>query len=104
MLLPDKAVADLDPSWFLEEENIRIQDEIVVDLILKSCGETFDTLIPFQQTIYLDEIPIRTLSLDGLLKTKQTVREKDTLDRRVIEDTLAQLQRPVIPPKKKKWC
>ena len=63
----------------------------------------FDTLIPFQQTIYLDEIPIRTLSLDGLLKTKQTVREKDSLDRRVREDTLAQLQRPVSPSKKKKW-
>lgn len=39
-----------------------------------------------------DCVCIRTLDLEGLLMTKQSVRDKDKLDRLVIERTLAEFR------------
>jgi hypothetical protein len=36
---------------------------------------------------------VRTLDLRGLLKTKQSARDKDRLDRQVLERALEELQR-----------
>jgi len=36
----------------------------------------------------LDGLPIRTVNLEGLLRTKQTMREKDVADRIVLERAL----------------
>ena len=43
---------------------------------------TFDDLLN-------DGTPIRTVDLDGLLKTKRTVREKDKIDRLALERAIA---------------
>lgn len=42
-------------------------------------------------TIDLDGISVRTVNLQGLLLTKQTVRDKDIADRIVLERALAVL-------------
>jgi predicted nucleotidyltransferase len=88
MALPDQAVEELDPSWFEEGENIRVADVFVVDIMLNACGETFETLKQYAETIDLDGFPVRTVSLEGLLLTKQTVRDKDVADRAVLERAL----------------
>lgn len=88
MVLPDQAAKDLDPSWFEEGENIRVADAFVVDLMLNACGETYDTLSRYAETVELDGLPIRTVNLEGLLRTKQTLRDKDVADRVVLERAL----------------
>ena len=88
MVLPDKAAEHLRPDWFVEGEAIRVADAFVVDLLFKACGETYDTLLPHAVTIDLDGVPIRTLDIEGLLKTKQSSRAKDTLDRLILERAL----------------
>jgi hypothetical protein len=45
-------------------------------------------LRPYAETIEFEGIPVRTINLEGLLLTKQTLREKDVPDRIVIERTL----------------
>ena len=85
MILADNVAKDLDAAWFMEDETIRVADEIVVDLMFNACGETYESLLPHAAMIDLDGIPIRTLDLEGLLKTKQSGREKDRLDRLAIE-------------------
>jgi hypothetical protein len=35
--------------------------------------------------IVVDGVPIRVLNIDGLLRTKTSVREKDILDRRMLQ-------------------
>ena len=85
MILPDRAAKDMKPEWFEEGENIRIADAFVVDILFKTCGETFETLKPYAQTIDLDGIPVHTLNLEGLLLTKRTLREKDIMDRAILE-------------------
>ncbi|MDQ3189871.1 MAG: hypothetical protein M3Q28_13405 [Pseudomonadota bacterium] len=93
LLLPDAVAKDLDPAWFLEGETIRVADAFVVDLMFNAAGETYETLLPYAVTIDFEEIPVRTLNLEGMLKTKQTVRDKDRLDREVLERAIVELKR-----------
>lgn len=83
--LPDGVAKDIDPDWFVESETIRVADEFVVDLMFNACGETYESLLPYAVTIDFDGVPIRTLNIEGLLKTKQSVRDKDRLDREILE-------------------
>ncbi len=91
MVLPDQAAKDLEPEWFAEGENIRVADAFIVDLMLNANGQTYDTLRQYAETVDLDGIPVRTINLEGLLLTKQTLREKDIADRIVLERALAVL-------------
>ena len=88
MVLPDQAAKDIDPIWFEEGENIRVADAFVVDIKLNACGETYETLRQYAETIDLDGIPVRTINLEGLLLTKQTTRDKDISDRIILERAL----------------
>jgi predicted nucleotidyltransferase len=89
MVLPDQAAKDIEPEWFEEGENIRVADAFVVDIMLNANGQTYEALRQYAQTIDLDGIPVQTISLEGLLLTKQTMRDKDIQDRHIIERALA---------------
>jgi len=93
LALPEKAAAGLDPKWFESDETIRVADEFVVDLMFNACGETYASLQPHAVTIDLDGIPVRTLDLAGMLKTKQSTREKDRMDRFALEQAIAEQSR-----------
>ena len=93
MVLSDQSVKSLDLTWFDEGENIRIADEIIVDLLFNACGESYETLNAYAEIIDLDGIPVRTLNLEGLLRTKQGAREKDSADRRVLELALEEYRK-----------
>lgn len=40
---------------------------------------------PFVREIDIEGVPIRVLNIDGLLRTKTDTREKDVLDKRMLE-------------------
>ena len=88
MVLPDRAAKDLDPAWFDEGEDIRVAEAFVVDIKLNAAGETYDTLKQYAETVDFDGLPIRTVNLQGLLRTKQSMRDKDVADRIIIERAL----------------
>ena len=92
MVLPDQAAKDIDPAWFEEGENIRVADEFVVDIMLSAGGETYETLNQFAEVLDLEGIPVRTINLEGLLRTKQTMRDKDMADRVILERALEALR------------
>ena len=92
LVLPDGVGKELDPGWFVDGETIRVADAFVVDLMFNACGETYESLKPYTITIDFEGIPIRTLNIEGLLKTKQTTREKDKLDRDILERALRELK------------
>lgn len=93
LLLPDKVSEALMPEWFTEGETIRVADAFVVDLMFSACGETYASLQPYAVSIDFDGVSVRTLNLEGLLKTKQTSRDKDKLDRVVLERALEELNK-----------
>ena len=85
MVLPDQAAKDLEPEWFAEGENIRVADAFLVNIMLNACGETYNTLKQYAVTVDLEGVPVRTVSLEEFLRTKQSVCDKDVADRHVLE-------------------
>lgn len=73
--------------WFSKEanaeeiQNIRIADELVIDILFAANGETYESLRPFIRRVEIEGVTIPTLDVDGLLKTKTGYREKDAIDR-----------------------
>ncbi len=90
--LPDQVASELDPAWFDEGETIRVADAFVVDLMFSACGESVESLRPHIVSIAFDGVEVRTLDLEGLLKTKQTSRDKDRLDRVILERAIETLK------------
>lgn len=88
LILPDQVAKEIEPAWFEEGENIRVADAFVVDVLLNANGQTYEMLRPYAQTITFEGIPVSTINLEGLLLTKQTLREKDVPDRIAIERAL----------------
>lgn len=80
---------DLDPEWFApppgEPENIRIADDMLIDLLFAANGQTFDSLKGHVRTLTVDGVDIKTLDIEGLLKTKTNYRDKDRIDREALE-------------------
>ena len=89
LVLADQSARDIDPAWFTEGDNIRVADEITVDLLFSPCAQTYELLQAHEQIVDLDGVPVHTVSLQGLLLTKQTQRPQDIQDsailRRAIE-------------------
>ena len=56
--------------------------------MLTAADETYESLLPFAETIDLEGVPIRTINLEGLLRTKTGARPKDEVDRAVLEAAL----------------
>lgn len=80
---------DIEIAWFDakdgEPENIRVADDVIVDLLFAANGETYDSVQADVREIEVEGVRIRVLNIDGLLKTKTRTREKDILDRSMLE-------------------
>lgn len=88
---------DLDPDWFEPAvdgnvENIRVADELLIDLLFSANGETYESVQPYVRELTVEGTPVRVLNIDGLIKTKPDYREKDLLDKRVLVQMKRDLQ------------
>jgi hypothetical protein len=92
--LPDGAARELasQPDVFQREGHyaIRINDEFTVDVMPAACGHGWEELRQYVTTVVLDGEPLRVLSLNGLLLTKQGMRDKDRADAAVLRAALEQ--------------
>jgi hypothetical protein len=79
---------ELDIEWFAppadEPENIRVADELLIDLLFDANGQTYESLQEDVRTLTVDGVQIRTLDIEGLLKTKTDYRDKDRIDREAL--------------------
>jgi predicted nucleotidyltransferase len=88
LVLADQSARDIDPAWFTEGENIRVADEITIDLLFAPCAQTYDTLKPYEVVVDLDGVAVHTVSLQGLLLTKQSQRPQDIQDALILRRAL----------------
>lgn len=90
------SASELDASWFAsnsaEPENIRVADDLLIDLLFAANGESYESLQPYVRTLNVDGVGICTLDIEGLLKTKTTYREKDVLDRQALLKILSTIK------------
>ena len=80
---------DLDTAWFVPDaggniENIRVADDLLIDLLFAANGETYDSVQAHVRELMIEGTPVRVLNIDGLIKTKTDYREKDLLDKQVL--------------------
>ncbi len=94
--LPDGAAAELadeeDPFQGDHLHAIRINDEITIDLLPSVCGHPFSELARHIETLEIDGTEIPVLSLQGLLMTKEGLREKDRADAELLRRVLSSLE------------
>jgi hypothetical protein len=95
--LPDSAARELEsqPDLFQREGHyaIRINDEFTVDVMPAACGHSWEELRKYVTSVLLDGEPLPVLSLEGLLLTKQGLRDKDRADAAVLRAALDRLGR-----------
>lgn len=95
--LPDGATRELAGELDIFEKDgfhaIRVNDEFTVDVMPSACGHSWEELAPHILTIDLDGVPLRVLSLQGLLLTKEGMREKDRADARVLRAAMEKQQK-----------
>lgn len=89
---------DLDAEWFVPAadgnvENIRVADDLLVDLLFAANGETYASIQPHIRELMIEGTPVRVLNIDGLIKTKTDYREKDLLDKQVLNRIREDLKR-----------
>ena len=80
---------ELDAQWFAPRpdgnvENIRVADDLLIDLLFAANGQTYESVQPHVRELELEGTPVRVLNIDGLIKTKTDHREKDVLDKQVL--------------------
>lgn len=79
---------ELDVEWFAppagEPENIRVADALLIDLLFAANGQSYESLQDHVRTLNVEGVEIRTLDIEGLLKTKTDYRDKDRIDREAL--------------------
>jgi cytochrome P450 len=69
---------------------LRNADEVVVDLMSSACGIDFEEASSMVEAAEIEGIRIPFASPEPLLRTKQTVREKDEIDRLFLQRLIAE--------------
>lgn len=87
-ILPDQAVREMEPDDLEKHTVVRVADEIVVDLMLETCGLSFEDARDGIEWDEIDGVRIPFASAPLLLKMKQTEREQDALDRMFLEQKI----------------
>ena len=90
-ILPDNAVSEVLDTDIEEYGVVRVADEVVVDLMGSACGIDFKSAESHIEWHELDGVKIPFASAELMLKTKQTLREKDEIDRLYLKRILGQI-------------
>ncbi len=90
-ILPDNAVREVRDTDIEEYGVVRVADEVVVDLMGSACGIDFQEASDDIDWHEIEGVRIPFASPELLLKTKQTVREKDEIDRLYLKRLLSRL-------------
>ena len=94
--LPDGAARELaGDETFLERDSqyaVRVNDEFTVDVMPSACGHPWAELARYVEEKEIDGLSVRVLGLEGLLLTKEGMRDRDRADYRVLSNAIERLK------------
>lgn len=90
MNLADQAVRDMTADDLDRYVVVRVADEIVVDLMKAACGIEYAEATRHVDVVALNGVPIPFANPELLLRMKDTVRDKDKLDRDFLSRVVAE--------------
>ncbi len=83
-ILSDGAVLEVEPTDLVDYGVVRVADEVVVDLLARACDVTFDDAEPRLEHAVVGSARVPYLSIGDLVRSKQTIRPKDAMDRQYL--------------------
>ena len=86
--LPDQAIRDMSDEDLDRYAVVRIADEFVIDLMKTACGVDYGEASGMAHAVSIEGVPIPFATPELLWRTKQTVRDKDRLDRAFLASLL----------------
>lgn len=87
-VLEDRAAAEIDDTEVGRYTVVRVADEIVVDLMARACGLDYADASADAAVMTLDGVDIPVASPATLIRTKNTVRPSDAVDRQYLQALL----------------
>jgi hypothetical protein len=87
-LLADNAAAEIADDDVQRHAVVRVADEVIVDLMGRACGLSYAEAARDAETIEREGVPIPLASPATLIRTKDTHRPQDALDRAFLEGVL----------------
>jgi predicted nucleotidyltransferase len=87
-ILPDNAVADVADSDVERYQVVRVVDEIVIDLMGRACGLSYADVVGDAESLDLLGVKVPVASPATLIRTKDTLRPQDAIDRAFLEGVL----------------
>jgi hypothetical protein len=83
--LPDQAVRDMGEDDLAKYVVVKVADEIVVDLMARAGGVEYEEASRMVEVTDVEGVAIPFAGPALLLKTKQTVRDRDRIDREYLD-------------------
>lgn len=87
-VLKDNAAAEVDDLDVRTHVVVRVVDEVVIGLMGRACGLGYADVIADAETLQIDGVPVTVASPATLIKTKNTHRPQDAIDRAFLETLL----------------
>lgn len=92
-VLADNAAAEVADTDVREYVVVRVADEILVDLMGRACGLDYSGASADAERIELDGVSVLVASPRTLIRTKETARPQDAIDRAFLEGVLRERER-----------
>ena len=89
-ILEDNAVAEIAENDVADYTVVRVADELLIDLMAKACGVSYEEATRDAESVVVLGVSVPRASKRTLLLTKRTIRPSDEIDRRFLEELLAQ--------------
>lgn len=87
-ILEDRAVDDVADDDLARYSVVRVADEVVVDLMAAACGVTYADARPDIELMTIEGVDVPVAGIEVLIRTKETMRASDAVDRRFLEEVL----------------
>jgi predicted nucleotidyltransferase len=84
-VLADNAAAEIADSDVREFVVVRVADEVMVDLMGRACGLAYADIVRDAEDIDLGGVMVKVASPRALIRTKDTKRPQDAIDRAFLE-------------------
>jgi hypothetical protein len=88
-VLADNAAAELADTDVRDHVVVRVADEVIVDLMGRACGLAYDDVAADMEWHDLDGVVVPIASPSTLVRTKDTYRPQDAIDRAFLQDLIA---------------
>jgi hypothetical protein len=87
-ILADNAAAEVADTDVRDHTVVRVVDEVIIDLMGRACGLTFADVAPDMEWHDLGGVRVPVASPSALVRTKDTYRPQDAIDRSFLHHLL----------------